>query len=160
MITAAGKPELAMRSRRDERVHAGAVFVVHLRVLARLRERVRLVDEEDDAAAGLAGSALELWQLRRPCARTRRKEAASSHPRGPGRASRGSRKERDVDAFLPRHGIADGLGEFGLARPTSPASTTSGGRRRMVFSRPFILGWCVRAQVSSPVGFASNAKSW
>ena len=45
----------------DERVHAGAVFVVHLRRLARLRERVGFVDQQDDAAARLAAMPTSAW---------------------------------------------------------------------------------------------------
>src|SRR6185437_1796792 len=44
----------------DEGVDASAVLVVHLSIFAALGQRVGFIDEQDDAAAGLAGRALQL----------------------------------------------------------------------------------------------------
>ena len=56
MMTAAGSSALAIRvDTADERVDASAVLVMHLRRLPRLRERIGLIDEQDNGATCTSG---------------------------------------------------------------------------------------------------------
>ncbi len=50
------------------------------------------------------------------------------------------RKKRDLDALLPCNGIANGFGKARSSPNRHHRMTTSGGRCRIVLSKPFILG--------------------
>ena len=143
----------------DEGVHARAVFMVHLRVLARLGEGVGLVDQQDDAAPRLARLALQLAGLVDRVVERRRQELRHFPDAALPACGQAERQQRQFDILLPRDGVADGLGQFGLAGADIAGEDhqrrTAQHRRRAARSSS---GDAWRAHVSSPAGLTSSAR--
>jgi hypothetical protein len=94
--------------------------VVHLCVLARLCERIGLVDEKNDPSARLAGGALELAGLGNRVLEGRRQQLRHFSDTTLPARRKAQREQDDVNALLPSDSVADGLGELSLARPDIP----------------------------------------
>ena len=100
----------------DEGVHAGTVFVVHLRGFARLRQRIGLIDQHDDRAAQPSRTVFQLGRLSNGMIESGRKQLRHFTDT-PLSARRQAERERVMSIFfLARDGIADRLSEFGFAR--------------------------------------------
>ena len=102
----------------DERIDAGPILMVHLRRLARLRQRISFVDQENHGAAGrLAADSRELRGLGIGAVERRRQELGhfADAPLTTGRQAH--REQGDVDLPFTCHGIPNRLGQRRFAAP-------------------------------------------
>jgi hypothetical protein len=96
-------------------------------ICALLRERICLIDEEDDAPTCLRQMAFELAGLGDGVLEGGRQQLRHFPDAALAARREAQRKQRDVDALLPGNGVPDGLRELGLAR--ADIARAAGGAR-------------------------------
>src|SRR5260363_416485 len=100
----------------NERVYPGAIFMMHLRRLARLRKRVSFVNQENDGTACPAACALQRGGRFNGVVERGRKQLRHL-PNTPLTSARQAQwKQRDLDLLLARNRIADRLRQLRLPR--------------------------------------------
>ncbi|MNG27101.1 hypothetical protein D3C84_1121820 [compost metagenome] len=89
--------------------------MVHLRILARLSQRICFIDEQDDGATRTAVARFELFSLLNGVVEGCRYQLSHFTDPALPAGREAQREKRDVDFFLPGNRITDCLGKLGFS---------------------------------------------